>query len=297
MFEGALTAMVTPFDEEGRVDEEGLRKNVEFQIRSGIHGLVPVGTTGECSTLSYDEHIRVVEIVVEAAGGRVPVLAGTGSNSTWEAIMLTKRAKEAGADGALVVVPYYNRPSQAGLYAHFRKIAEEVDIPIVIYNIPSRTGVNILPETVAKLARLKNIVGIKEASGDMEQVRRIIEMVDRKDFIVTSGNDSDTLEIIRLGGVGVISVASNIVPDRVVGLVEAARRGDWERAERIHSELLPLFKALFIETNPVPVKTAMRWMGMPAGGVRLPLVEMEPENQKRLRQVMVEMGLLAGGPE
>ncbi len=297
MFEGALTAMVTPFDEEGRVDEEGLRKNVEFQIRSGIHGLVPVGTTGECSTLSYDEHIRVVEIVVEAAGGRVPVLAGTGSNSTWEAIMLTKRAKEAGADGALVVVPYYNRPSQAGLYAHFRKIAEEVDIPIVIYNIPSRTGVNILPETVAKLARLKNIVGIKEASGDMEQVRRIIEMVDRKDFIVTSGNDSDTLEIIRLGGVGVISVASNIVPDRVVGLVEAARRGDWERAERIHSELLPLFKALFIETNPVPVKTAMRWMGMPAGGVRLPLVEMEPENQRRLRQVMVEVGLLAGGPE
>jgi len=297
MFEGALTAMVTPFDEEGRVDEEGLRKNVEFQIRRGIHGLVPVGTTGECSTLSYDEHIRVVEIVVEAAGGRVPVLAGTGSNSTWEAIMLTKRAKEAGADGALVVVPYYNRPSQAGLYAHFRKIAEEVDIPIVIYNIPSRTGVNILPETVAKLARLKNIVGIKEASGDMEQVRRIIEMVDRKDFIVTSGNDSDTLEIIRLGGVGVISVASNIVPDRVVGLVEAARRGDWERAERIHSELLPLFKALFIETNPVPVKTAMRWMGMPAGGVRLPLVEMEPENQRRLRQVMVEVGLLAGGPE
>jgi 4-hydroxy-tetrahydrodipicolinate synthase len=297
MFEGALTAMITPFDGEGRVDEEGLRKNVEFQIRRGIHGLVPVGTTGECSTLSYDEHIRVVEIVVEAAGGRVPVLAGTGSNSTWEAIMLTKRAKETGADGALVVVPYYNRPTQAGLYAHFRKIAEEVDIPIVIYNIPSRTGVNILPETVAKLARLKNIVGIKEASGDMGQVKRIIEMVDRKDFIVTSGNDSDTLEIMRLGGVGVISVASNIVPERIVELVEAARKGDWGRAERIHSELLPLFKALFIETNPVPVKTAMRWMGMPAGGVRLPLVEMEPENQRRLQQVMVEMGLLAGESE
>jgi 4-hydroxy-tetrahydrodipicolinate synthase len=211
--------------------------------------------------------------------------------------MLTKRAKETGADGALVVVPYYNRPTQAGLYAHFRKIAEEVDIPIVIYNIPSRTGVNILPETVAKLARLKSIVGIKEASGDMGQVKRIIEMVDRKDFIVTSGNDSDTLEIMRLGGVGVISVASNIVPERIVELVEAARRGDWGRAERIHSELLPLFKALFIETNPVPVKTAMRWMGMPAGGVRLPLVEMEPENQRRLQQVMVEMGLLAGESE
>lgn len=292
MFEGALTAMVTPFDERGEIDEEGLRKNVEFQIKNGIHGLVPVGTTGECSTLSYDEHIRVIEVVVDAARGRVPVLAGTGSNSTWEAIMLTRRAKEVGADGALVVVPYYNRPTQAGLYAHFKRIAEEVDIPIVIYNIPSRTGVNMLPETVAKLAELENIVGIKEASGDMQQVKRIMELVRREDFIVTSGNDSDTLEIMRMGGVGVISVASNIIPNEIVQLVEAARSGDWETAEKIHQKLLPLFRALFIETNPVPVKTAMRWLGMPAGGVRLPLVEMEPENQQKLRQTLVELGIL-----
>ncbi|MEM2874878.1 MAG: 4-hydroxy-tetrahydrodipicolinate synthase [Candidatus Hadarchaeales archaeon] len=292
MFEGAYTAMVTPFGPDGELDEEGLKKNVEFQIRSGIHGLVPVGTTGECSTLSYEEHNRVVDIVVEAANGRVPVLAGTGSNSTWEAIMLTRHAKEAGADGALLVVPYYNRPTQAGLYAHFKKIAEEVDIPQVIYNIPSRTGVNMLPETMAKLARLKNIVGVKEASGDMNQVRRIIELTRGEDFVVISGNDSDTLEMMKLGGVGVISVASNIVPDKVAAMIEAFRSGDVERAERIDRELRPLYKALFIETNPAPVKTAMNWMGMPAGGVRLPLVEMEPENQKKLRQVLAEMKLV-----
>ncbi|MEM2795978.1 MAG: 4-hydroxy-tetrahydrodipicolinate synthase [Candidatus Hadarchaeales archaeon] len=292
MFEGALTAMITPFDENGEIDEEGLRKNVEFQIKNGINGLVPVGTTGECSTLSYDEHIRVIEIVVDAAKGRVPVLAGTGSNSTWEAIMLTRRAKEVGADGALIVVPYYNKPTQAGLYAHYKKISEEVDIPIVIYNIPSRTGVNMQPETVAKLAKLKNIVGIKEASGDMQQVKRIIELVDREDFIVTSGNDSDTLEIMKLGGVGVISVASNIIPSEIVELVESARKGDWKKAEEIHKRLLPLFKGLFIETNPVPIKTAMRWLGMPAGGVRLPLVEMEPENQKKLKLILIETGIL-----
>jgi len=292
MFEGALTAMITPFGPGGEIDEEGLRKNVEFQIKSGIHGLVPVGTTGECSTLSYEEHNRVVEIVVEAARGRVPVLAGTGSNSTWEALMLTRHAKEVGADGALLVVPYYNRPTQAGLYAHFRKIAEEVDIPQVIYNIPSRTGVNMLPETMAKLAKLRNVVGVKEASGDMSQVAKIIELTRGEDFVVISGNDSDTLEIMKLGGVGVISVASNIVPDRVVELVEAFRSGDIRRAEAINAELMPLFRALFIETNPAPVKAAMNMMGMPAGGLRLPLVEMEPENVKRLRRVLVEMGLV-----
>ncbi len=292
MFEGVFTAMVTPFDKDGKVDEEGLRKNVEFQIKSGVHGLVPVGTTGECATLSYEEHNRVIEIVVDAAKGRVPVLAGTGSNSTWEAIMLTKHAKEVGADGALIVVPYYNKPTQAGLYAHYKRIAEEVDIPIVIYNIPSRTGINMLPETMAKLAKLSNIVGVKEATGDMDQVKRIIELTKNEDFVVTSGNDSDTLEIMKLGGVGVISVASNIVPDRVVALVEAAKSGEWEKAERIHQELSPLFKALFIETNPGPVKTAMNWMGLPAGGLRLPLVEMAPENQQKLREVLVQMGLL-----
>jgi 4-hydroxy-tetrahydrodipicolinate synthase len=286
-----MTALVTPFDEEGKVDEEGLRRNVKFQIEKGIHGLVPVGTTGECSTLSYEEHNRVTEIVVEAAKGKVPVLAGTGSNSTWEAIMLTKYAKEVGADGALLVVPYYNKPTQAGLYQHFKRVAEEVDIPQVIYNIPSRTGVNLQPETLAKLAKIKNIVGIKEASGDLGQVARITELVG-EDFSIISGDDSLTLDIMGLGGVGVVSVASNLVPDKVVKMVSSFRSGDIETAKRIHEELNPLFKALFIETNPAPVKTAMNWMGMPAGGLRLPLVELEPGNKEKLRKVLIELGLV-----
>jgi len=292
MFEGAYTAMVTPFDKKDRVDEDGLRENVKFQIKNGINGLVPVGSTGECSTLSYEEHNRVIEIVVDAAKGKVPVLAGTGSNSTWEAIMLTKHAKEVGADGALLVVPYYNKPTQAGLYAHFKKLAEEVDIPQVIYNIPSRTVVNMLPETMAKLAKLKNIVGVKEASGDIKQAAKIIELTRGEDFSVISGNDSDTLAIMKLGGVGVISVASNIVPDKVVKIVESFRSGDVKTAEKIDRELSPLYKALFIETNPGPVKMAMNWMGMAAGGPRLPLVELEPENQEKLRKVLVDMKLV-----
>ena len=286
-----MTAMVTPFDKEGKVDEEGLRENVRFQIKRGIHGLVPVGTTGECATLSYEEHNRVVDVVVDAAKGKVPVLAGTGSNSTWEAIMLTKHAKEVGADGALLVVPYYNKPTQAGLYQHYKRIAEEVDLPQVIYNIPSRTSVNMLPETMAKLAKVKNIVGVKEASGNLEQIARIIELAG-KEFSVISGDDSLTLEIMKLGGVGIISVTSNLVPDRVVKMVDSFRFGDVETAKRINDELAPLFKALFIETNPGPVKMAMNWMGMAAGGLRLPLVELEPENQEKLRKVLIDMGLV-----
>ncbi len=291
MFEGALTAMVTPFDKDGKVDEEGLRENVRFQIKKGIHGLVPVGTTGECATLSYEEHNRVVDVVVDAAKGKVPVLAGTGSNSTWEAIMLTKHAKEAGADGALLVVPYYNKPTQAGLYQHYKRIAEEIDLPQVIYNIPSRTGVNMLPETMAKLAKIKNIVGVKEASGNLEQIARIIELAGKK-FLVISGDDSLTLDILKLGGVGIISVTSNLLPDRVAKMVDSFRSGDVETAKRINDELAPLFKALFIETNPGPVKMAMNWMGMAAGGLRLPLVELEPENQEKLRKVLIDMGLV-----
>jgi len=292
MFEGALTAMITPFDKDDKVDEEGLRENVKFQTKNGIHGLVPVGTTGECATLSYEEHNRVIEVVVDAAGGKVPVLAGTGSNSTWEAVMLTKHAKEVGADGALVVVPYYNKPTQAGLYQHFKRIAEEVDLPIVIYNIPSRTGVNMLSETMAKLAKLKNIVGVKEASGDLKQIARIIELTRGEDFMVSSGDDSLTLEIMKLGGVGVISVASNIVPDKVVKLVDACRSGNLKTAKKIDDELAPLVSTLFIETNPGPVKMAMNWMGMAAGGLRLPMVELEPENQEKLRSVLVKMKLM-----
>ncbi|MBA7504222.1 MAG: 4-hydroxy-tetrahydrodipicolinate synthase [Hadesarchaea archaeon] len=291
MFEGAMTAMVTPFDREGKVDEEGLRENVRFQIKKGVHGLVPVGTTGECATLSYEEHNRVVDVVVDAAKGKVPVLAGTGSNSTWEATMLTKHAKEVGADGALLVVPYYNKPTQAGLYQHYKRIAEEVDLPQVIYNIPSRTSLNMLPETMAKLAKVKNIVGVKEASGDLKQIARIIELAG-KEFSVISGDDPLTLEIMKLGGVGIISVTSNLVPDKLVKMVDSFRSGDVQTAKRINDELAPLFKALFIETNPGPAKMAMNWMGMAAGGLRLPLVELEPENQEKLRKVLVDMGLV-----
>jgi 4-hydroxy-tetrahydrodipicolinate synthase len=284
--------MVTPFDKNGKLDEEGLRANVKFQIDRGIHGLVPVGTTGECATLSYDEHNRVTEITVDAAKGKVPVVAGTGSNSTWEAIMLTKHAKEVGADGALIVVPYYNKPTQEGMYQHYKKIAEEVDLPQVIYNIPSRTGVNMQPETVAKLAELKNVAGIKEASLNLGQVMRIIDLTRGKDFVVLSGEDSWTLSLLGLGGTGVISVTSNLVPDRMAKLVDTFMGGDLETARQIHFELMPLYKAMFFETNPGPVKTAMEMMGMAAGKPRLPLVEPRPETREKLRKVLAELGLV-----
>ena len=283
--------MVTPLDAKGELDEDGLRKNVEFQIKQGIHGLVPVGTTGECATLDYDEHKRVIEVTVEAAKGRVPVMAGTGSNSTHEAIMLTRYAKEVGADAALSVVPYYNKPTQRGLYEHFKKVAETVDIPQFIYNIPSRTGVNMEPETVAKLSKVKNIAGIKEASGNLEQIMHIIRMTGR-DFIIFSGDDILTFPILALGGVGVISVASNIVPDKIARMVDAFFEGNVETSREMQRELLPLFKALFIETNPAPVKAAMDMMGMAAGPLRLPLVEILPENKEKLRKVLVELKLV-----
>jgi 4-hydroxy-tetrahydrodipicolinate synthase len=282
--------MVTPLDAKGGLDEDGLRKNVEFQIKQGIHGLVPVGTTGECATLDYDEHKRVIEVTVEVAKGRVPVMAGTGSNSTHEAIMLTRYAKEVGADAALSVVPYYNKPTQRGLYEHFKKVAETVDIPQFIYNIPSRTGINIEPETVAKLSKVKNIAGIKEAS-DIEQVMHIIHLTSR-DFAVFAGDDIMTFPILALGGVGVISVASNIVPDKIARIVNALFKGDMEKSREMHHELLPLFKALFVETNPAPVKAAMEMMGMAAGPLRLPLVEILPENKEKLRKVLVELKLV-----
>jgi len=290
-FEGTYTALVTPFDKQGNLDEEGLRELVRFQLQEGIDGLVPVGTTGECSTLSYEEHERVIEIVVEEAKGRVPVVAGTGSNSTREALMLTNFAREAGADGALLVVPYYNRPTQEGLYQHFKELAEKVDIPQILYNIPSRTGVNLLPQTVARLAEIKNIVGIKEAS-TVDQVSEIIELTRGKDFVVFSGNDNQTLPILALGGVGVISVASNVAPRLVSEMVRAFRKGKVEEARELHYRLSPLFKALFLETNPAPVKAALEMMGLPAGSPRLPLVEISQQNREILRKVLIDLGLL-----
>jgi 4-hydroxy-tetrahydrodipicolinate synthase len=290
-FEGAYTALVTPFDRQGNLDEEGLRRLVRFQIEEGIDGLVPVGTTGECATLSYEEHERVIEIVVEEAKGRVPVIAGTGSNSTREALMLTRFAKEAKADAALLVVPYYNRPTQEGMYRHFKELAEKVDLPQILYNIPSRTGVNLLPQTVARLAEVKNIVGIKEAS-TVDQVSEIIELTRGKDFVVFSGNDNQTLPILSLGGVGVISVASNVAPKLVAEMVRAFRRGDLEGARELHYRLSPLFKALFLETNPAPVKAALEMMSLPAGAPRLPLVEVSQQTREALRKVLIDLGLL-----
>jgi len=289
-FEGTYTALVTPFDRKNKLDEDGLKELLRFQLREGIEGLVPVGTTGECATLSYEEHERVIEIVVKEVKGRVPVVAGTGSNSTREALMLTRFAKKVKADGALLVVPYYNRPTQEGLYLHFKTLAEEVDIPQILYNIPSRTGVNLLPTTVARLSELKNIVGIKEAS-TVEQVSEVIELTRGKDFVVFSGNDNQTLPILALGGVGVISVASNVAPRLVKEMVDAFRKGNLKEAQEIHYRLSPLFRALFLETNPAPVKAALELMGLPAGPPRLPLVEVKRETREELKKILSALGL------
>ncbi len=291
-FRGALTALITPFDDKDNIDEEGLRENVRFQIEQGIHGLVPVGTTGECATLSYDEHERVVDITIDEAKNKVPVVAGTGSNSTKEAITLTKYAKDAGADGALLVAPYYNKPGQRGLYEHYKKIAEEVDIPQIIYNIPSRTGVNVETKTIAKLSKIKNIVGVKEASGNLSQIMQIIKQTD-EDFSLISGDDSLAFPILSLGGVGVISVASNLVPDKVANMVDAFLEGDIETSRNLHYELMPLFKALFIETNPGPAKAAMELLGRAAGKPRLPLVGAQPETREKLREVLADLDLVS----
>lgn len=288
---GAMTALITPFNEDNQFYEEGFRENIKSQINGGINGIVPVGTTGECSTLSYEEHKKVVEVAVDAADGKVSVIAGTGSNSTREALMLTEHAAEYGVDAVLLVAPYYNKPTQRGLYEHYRKLAEEVNIPQIIYNIPSRTGRNIEAETLISLSRLKNIVGVKEASGDLNQVMRIVRETD-DDFKVLSGDDSLTLPILSIGGVGVISVASNIVPDKISDLVKFYLEGKTEKAREIHFELMPLFKSIFIETNPGPIKAAMNIMGKPAGKPRLPLVEVEAGTEQKLREVISGLGLI-----
>ncbi|MBE7416058.1 MAG: 4-hydroxy-tetrahydrodipicolinate synthase [Deltaproteobacteria bacterium] len=293
MFTGSITALVTPF-RDGRVDEEALRRLVEFQIANGSDGLVPCGTTGESATLSYEEHDRVIELTIEAAAGRVPVIAGTGSNSTAETIALTKHAESAGAKAALLITPYYNKPTQQGLYEHYRKVAEEVSIPVILYNVPGRTSVNMLPETTARLSELKNIVGIKEATGDLKQVSDTIEF-SKEGFIVLSGDDFTTLPLLAIGGHGVISVTSNVVPGMVSDMIRAFRQGDLARARDLHYRLEPLNRAMFIETNPVPVKTALSMMGMIGPEMRLPLVGMKDENRERLASVLDGFGLLAKG--
>jgi 4-hydroxy-tetrahydrodipicolinate synthase len=290
VFRGVLTALVTPFRDDA-VDERALIELVERQIAAGVDGLVPCGSTGESATLSHAEHRRVVEVVVAAARGRVQVIAGTGSNSTREAIELTRHAKEAGADGALLISPYYNKPTQAGIVAHYAAIARETGLPLLVYNIPGRTASNILPETLAQLADIEQVVGVKEASGDVAQISRAIAATP-DGFSVLSGDDALTLPILALGGDGVISTTSNVAPSEMVELVRAFRAGDLARARDVHYRLLPLFGALFAETNPIPVKAALALAGLIRDEIRLPLTALTEPSRERLRVVMKELGLL-----
>ncbi|SRR5712692_7743622 len=292
-FQGSIVAMVTPF-RNGKVDEPKVRELVEFHVKHGTDAIVPCGTTGESPTLSHDEHKRVVEIVVEAARGRVPVIAGTGSNATTEAIDLTSHAKKAGAQGALVVSPYYNRPTQEGLYRHFRAIAEAVEIPILVYNIAIRTAVNVETDTLARLAKdCSNIVGVKEASGSLDQMTQVI-LTCGPDFTVLSGDDNLTLPLMAVGGRGVISVIANFVPRETVELTHAALAGDWKLARELHLKLYPLSRAMFLETNPIPVKETMAMMGMIEPEFRLPMCPMTEPNRQRLKAILVQHGLLKG---
>jgi 4-hydroxy-tetrahydrodipicolinate synthase len=291
MFKGSIVAIVTPF-KNGKIDEKKLRELVDFQIANGTSGIVPCGTTGESPTLDFEEHEAVIRIVIEQVKKRVPVIAGTGSNSTQEAIKLTQQAASAGADASLQVSPYYNRPTQRGLYEHFKAIAQSVKIPIILYNIAGRTGVNIEPDTIAKLAHdCKNITGVKEASGSQDQMSRIKQLCP-EEFDLISGDDSLTLPVLSIGGTGIISVVANIVPKDVANMVAAFAKGDFKKAKELHFKLLPLIKAVFLETNPIPVKTAMGLLGMCDPGLRLPMCSMSDDNLKKLKAALKEYGLL-----
>ncbi|MFH1359609.1 MAG: 4-hydroxy-tetrahydrodipicolinate synthase [Candidatus Omnitrophota bacterium] len=291
MFKGSIVALMTPFKND-QVDEAKIKELVDFQIKNGTTGILPCGTTGESPTLSTEEHERVIEVCIEASNKRVPVLAGTGSNSTKEAVALTQHAKKAGANGALIVSPYYNKPTQRGLYLHFKAIADSVNIPIILYNIAGRTAVNINPETIAKLAHdCKNIIGVKEASGSLDQMLQIKSLCP-KDFLLLSGDDALTLPILGIGGVGVISVVANLVPQDTVNVVKAFESGNIKKAQELHYKLLPLIKALFIETNPIPVKTAAGLLGLCSDEVRLPLCPMADDNKEKLKKALKEYGLL-----
>lgn len=290
MFNGALTALITPF-RDGAVDEPALRDLVEWQIQSGIDGLVPCGSTGESATLTHEEHERVVKITIEQARKRVPVIAGTGSNATAEAIRLTASARAMGADGALLISPYYNKPTQEGIFKHYKLIAASVDLPLVVYNIPGRTASNIAPETFARLSEIKNIVGVKEASGSMDQVSDILRLCGDR-LAILSGDDALTLPIMALGGKGVISTASNVMPREMRELAAAALAGDFQRARVVHYRMLPLLRMLFIETNPIPLKCALALMGKCANELRLPLVPMTAAASEKLKAAMKELQLL-----
>jgi 4-hydroxy-tetrahydrodipicolinate synthase len=290
MFTGSMVALITPF-KDGKVDRESLEALVEFHIQSGTHGIVPCGTTGESATLSHQEHDQVIKAVLKAVNNRLPVIAGTGSNSTDEAVRLTREAEKSGADGALMISPYYNRPTQEGIYQHYKKVASEVGIPIIVYNIPGRTGSKIEPETLARLAEIKNIAGVKEATGSVDQAIDVIRLCG-DNLAVYSGEDTLTFSLMGLGGKGVISTVANVAPKEMVQLTEACLNREWERGRSLQLKLTPLIRSLFIETNPIPVKTAASLMGKCTGELRLPLTPMAEGNFKKLQHAMVEFGLI-----
>jgi len=290
MFKGSMIPIVTPF-KDGKIDEDGFQNLIEFHIKSGTDAIVPCGTTGESATLTHKEHEQLVDISIKTANNRVPVIAGTGSNSTDEAIKLTTYAQKAGADGALLITPYYNKPTQEGLYQHYKDIAVKTDIPLILYNVPGRTGVNMLPETVAKLSEIPSIVGIKEASGSLRQICEIIYLCGEK-CSVFSGDDFTNYPILAMGGRGVISVTANIVPDKIAAMWDAFESGDHTKAREIHYQLLSLNNAMFLETNPIPVKTALGLMGKISPEMRLPLSPMSQNNLEKLKKVMAKYKLI-----
>ncbi|MFP3089923.1 4-hydroxy-tetrahydrodipicolinate synthase [Treponema sp. TIM-1] len=295
VFRGAYTALITPMLENGEVDYDGFRELVRFQLQEGIDGLVPLGTTGETPTLEEAEEEKLLKIAVEEVRGRIPIIAGAGSNSTKYTVKYVKRARDLGADAALVVTPYYNKPNDAGLLRHFEAAAIEGGLPVIIYNIASRTGRNIPPTLMKALARIPGIIGVKEASGDLAQMGDIIRDTagpgKAGGFTVLSGDDAFTLPLMALGGDGVISVISNLIPDRIAALVRACQAGDFAEGRRLHYQLLPLIKTAFIETNPIPIKAAMTWAGLPGGPPRLPLGSLSPENEKSLYAVLEDLGI------
>jgi 4-hydroxy-tetrahydrodipicolinate synthase len=291
MLEGVFTALVTPFNNKNEIDRDALKRIVDFQIKEGISGLVPMGTTGESPTVTIEENLDVVELVVKAADNKVPVIAGTGSNCTDEAIRMTKVAKAIGADYSLQVNPYYNKPTQEGLYRHFMTIADAVDLPMVLYNIKGRSGVNVDTDTLMRLVSHENIVAVKEASGSLPQMMDVINRKP-KDFAVLSGDDNLALPLTLMGGNGVISVASNIIPRWMEEMIGAARKGNIEKAKTIHYEMLPLFKSMFLETNPIPLKSCMAMMGLLEENYRLPLCPPSDKNREKLRKMLKGQGLL-----
>jgi 4-hydroxy-tetrahydrodipicolinate synthase len=291
MIAGSMVALVTPMDAQGRLDWDSLSKLVDFHLQEGTHAIVAVGTTGESATLDYEEHIKVIEHVVKQVNGRIPVIAGTGANSTREAVELTRNAKQAGADACLLVTPYYNKPTQEGLYQHFKHIAEAVAIPQILYNVPGRTACDMLADTVIRLSGIDNIIGIKEATGDLDRAKAILDGMN-SEFLLLSGDDPTAVELILLGGKGNISVTANVAPRAMSDMCTAALRGDAELARAINDKLIPLHKNLFLEANPIPVKWALHEMGLMPEGIRLPLTWLSDHCHEPLRQALRQSGVL-----